>query len=328
MLSGSDRRLVAAAADGLLPLSLERLLNLQILIAGSGEPEMAARAEAALARMEPRILAAFVTQDAGERELVYLGRHHRHPTVVAAVLRRRDVPRDLLAELAGVISPELQEILILRQDAIVEAPEILDSLERNPRLAPGVQRRLHEYREHLVRAPEPIAPPPDLLDEEDALDAADLAALNEARQSAPHGEMDESTGLTEGQIRSLPVPLRIKLARGASRTLRGILVRDLNQSVARAALNGSAMSEDELEQIASSRAVIEEVLLEVSRHREWITKYRIVLALARNPKTPVAVAVRLVPRLGVRDLKNLAADRNVSDPVRANASRLYKIKAR
>ena len=53
------------------------------------------------------------------------------------------------------------------------------------------------------------------------------------------------------------VPLRIKLARGASRTLRGILVRDLNQSVARAALNGSAMSEDELEQIASSRAVID-----------------------------------------------------------------------
>ena len=326
MLAGTDRRLVAAAADGLLPLPTERLLALQVLIAESGDPEMAARAEAALARMEPKLLTAYVADDASARELAYLGRHHRHPAVVAAVLRRRDVPRELLTELAGVLSPELQEILILRQDAIVEAPEILDTLERNPRLSPSVGRRLREYREHLVplpdRAPQLVAG-----EGEEELDAADLAALEEARKVAPQGETDEVTGLTEGQIRSLPVPLRIKLARRASRTLRGILIRDLNQSVARAALSGSPLTEDELEQIASSRAVIEDVLLEISRRREWVTKYRVVLALVRNPKTPVAVAVRLVARLGVRDLKNLGHDRNVSDPVRATASRLYKIKS-
>ena len=326
MLEGTDRRLVAAAADGLLPLPPDRLLTLQILIAEEGAPEMAARAEAALARMEPRLLAAFVADDAGERELAYLGRHHRHPAVVAAVLRRRDVPRELLVELAGVLSPELQEVLVLRQDAIVEAPGILDALERNPRLAPGVGRRVGEYREHLVPGPGRTRQevPVDL---EEELDEEDLAALEEARRVAPQGELDETTGLTEGQIRSLPVPVRIKLARRASRTLRGILVRDLNQSVARAALNGSPLTEDELEQVASSRAVIEDVLLEISRRREWVTKYRVVLALVRNPKTPVAVSVRLVSRLGVRDLKILGRDRNVSDPVRATASRLYKIKS-
>ncbi|HSM50192.1 MAG TPA: hypothetical protein VLA75_02185 [Thermoanaerobaculia bacterium] len=326
MLEGADRRLVAAAADGLLPLPPDRLLTLQILIAEEGAPEMAARAEAALSRMEPRLLAAFVADDAGDRELAYLGRHHRHPAVVAAVLRRRDVPRELLVELAGVLSPELQEVLVLRQDAIVEAPGILDALERNPRLAPSVGRRVGEYREHLVPGPGRTRKevPVDL---EEGLDAEDLAALEEARRVAPQGEMDETTGLTEGQIRSLPVPVRIKLARRASRTLRAILVRDLNQQVARAALNGSPLTEDELEQIASSRAVIEDVLLELSRRREWVTKYRVVLALVRNPKTPVAVSVRLVSRLGVRDLKTLGRDRNVSDPVRATASRLYKIKS-
>lgn len=326
MLDGTDRRLVAAAADGLLPLPPERLLALQVLIAEEGEPAMVARAEAALARMEPRWLAAFVAHEAGERELAYLGRHHRHPAVVAAVLRRRDVPRELLAELAGVLSPELQEILILRQDAIVEAPAILDALERNPRLGPGVGRRIGEYREHLVPIPGRVRHEvPAELEEE--LDEEDLAAIEEARRAAPQGELDETTGLTEGQIRSLPVPVRIKLARRASRTLRGILVRDLNQSVARAALNGSQLTEDELEQIASSRAVIEDVLLEIARRREWVTKYRVVLALVRNPKTPVAIAVRLVSRLGVRDLKTLGRDRNVSDPVRATAARLYKIKS-
>ena len=123
------------------------------------------------------------------------------------------------------------------------------------------------------------------------------------------------------------MPVRVKLARRASKTLRSILVRDLNQQVAVAVLNGNPLSDDEVEQIASNRSVIEEVLVEISRRRQWMAKYRIALALTRNPKTALPTAVKLVSRLGVRDLKLLAADRNVQDPVRATASRLYKIKS-
>ena len=128
--------------------------------------------------------------------------------------------------------------------------------------------------------------------------------------------------------RVLPVPLKIKLTRGASRTLRGILIRDTNQSVALSVVNNAAMTDDEIAQVAGSRSVIDEVLTVISRRREWLAKYKICLALARNPRIPVGVAVKLLPKLSVRDLRTMSKDRNVSDAVRSSAGRLYRIKTK
>lgn len=47
----------------------------------------------------------------------------------------------------------------------------------------------------------------------------------------------------------------------------------------------------------------------------------------QNPRTPVGISVRLVARLSVRDLKMLSKDRNVPEPVRSAAGRLYRIKS-
>jgi len=45
-------------------------------------------------------------------------------------------------------------------------------------------------------------------------------------------------------------------------------------------------------------------------------------ALATNPKTPLAVALRQLPTLGERDLRMLAKSRNVPQTVVAQARRL------
>ena len=71
----------------------------------------------------------------------------------------------------------LQEALLLRQDAIVEEPLILDALERNPYLSPFSRRRILEYREHLLpRAAQPSAPAAiaSPFQQEAGLDADDL----------------------------------------------------------------------------------------------------------------------------------------------------------
>ena len=47
----------------------------------------------------------------------------------------------------------------------------------------------------------------------------------------------------------------------------------------------------------------------------------VTLALARNPKTPVAVSMNMLARLNDRDLKLLSTDRNVPDVLRATARR-------
>lgn len=314
------------AADGLLPIPGDQLLALQLHLVDGEDASLAERARQSLRMASPRLVVDFVENAAGPAELRFFAVHRTDSAVLEAVLRRRDVPRDLLVDLADRLPAALQEILILRQDAIVEAPEILDALETNPVLVADVRRRIGEYRQHLVsaRATETSS----AAFEEVELTAEDFAAIDAVRTLPSEGEVDDHSGLSEGQIRALPVPVRIKLARRASKTLRAILIRDLNQQVAVAVLNGNPLSDDEVEQIASNRSVLEEVLVEIGRRRQWVAKYRIALALAKNPKTQLAAAVKLVSRLSVRDLKLLATDRNVQDPVRATASRLYKIKSR
>jgi hypothetical protein len=105
-------------------------------------------------------------------------------------------------------------------------------------------------------------------------------------------------------------------------------MRDPSAQVAIAVLHHNSFSEQEMEQIARSRSVAEDVLQEVSKRREWVSRYTICRALVTNPKTPVSISVRLLPRMSVRDLKLVARDRNVADAVRSNATRLYTIKQR
>jgi hypothetical protein len=156
----------------------------------------------------------------------------------------------------------------------------------------------------------------------------EIAAIEKAKELPALGERDERTGLSESQIRVLPVPLKIKLTRPASPTQSGILIKDTNQSVALSVVNNAAMTEDEIAQVAASRSVIDEVLTVISRRREWLSKYKICLALAKNPRIPVGVAVKLLPKLSVRDLRTMSKDRNVADAVRSSAGRLYRIKTK
>jgi hypothetical protein len=122
------------------------------------------------------------------------------------------------------------------------------------------------------------------------------------------------------------MPVRIRLARGANRQMRAILIRDQNAQVALTIMQTSKLSDQEVEKVANSRSVLREVLVEISRKREWMRKYVIIKALAKNPRTDLPMALRLVPRLALRDLRDLARDKNVPNAVRSTAMRLYQAK--
>jgi hypothetical protein len=327
VLSGADPQLALLAARGLLPLPPERLVPLQVRLADGDAPAPAEAAAAALRQLDAALIGPYLERAAPEPVLAWFVRHSRNPKLLAVVIRRRDVPRRLLVELAPRLPPDLQEALVLRQDAIVEEPAIVDALEANPDLTPYLRRRLAEYRRHLlprhrVEEPEPLDEP--FADEPDEAQVA--VAVAAAREHPERGERDPGTGLTEAQIRFLPIPVRMKMTRGTPRALRQILVRDPNPTVALAVLRNNRWSEQEIEQVAHNRNVEGEVLAAIAGDREWASKYRVVVALVHNPRTPLPLAVRLVPRLGVRELRLLSRNRNVPDPVRSTAHRLYTIK--
>lgn len=332
VLSGQDPKLSRLAAEGLVPLPPEELVAVQVALARgrvpADDPELPVVATWALGKLAPERVTGLIQDGASVEVLSWFARESQDPRVLEAVLRRKDVPREVLAELAPKLAPDLQEILLLRQDAIVERPEILDALETNPRLSTYARRRIGELRDHLPgRREEPAEELEAPAEEGEPSEDEVRQAIEEAREQPGTGsDHDRQTGLSDAQIRMLPVPVRRKLARGASKSLRSILIRDPNSQVAVAALGEGALSDGEVEQIAANRAVVGEVLEEIARRREWMSKIKIVSALVHNPRTPAGVAVRLLSRVSLRDLRNLSRDHNISSAVRTQAQRMYRIK--
>lgn len=330
--SGSNRELQMMAAGGVLPVPPNELIPLQVTLAGSQDREVANIAANSLRALEPRLLASFLSLEADLRTLNYFALEVSDPKVVEAILQRRDVPRSLLVALAPNLGEELQEVLLLRQDAILEEPRILKALESNPQISKYSRRRIREYREHLLPAvaPDESAVELDRPVVEEATDEEVAAAIAAVKAEAPAeaAEVEEHTGLSEAQIRSLPIPVRMRLTRGASRSMRAVLLRDSSSSVAIGCLLNNHFSDQEIEQACLNRTTHEDVLAAISRNRHWVGRYSVIAALVRNPRVPVGNAVRLVPRLSVRDLRDLSRDRNVADPVRQTANRLYRIKTK
>lgn len=131
------------------------------------------------------------------------------------------------------------------------------------------------------------------------------------------GGEDEESMLR--RIQKLNVPRKIALALKGTREERAILIRDPNKLVALAVLSSPKLTETEVESIARMASVSDEILRIISSTRAWMRHYPIVVALARNPKTPLAVSMNLLPRLNDRDLRMLSTDRNVPEVLRVTA---------
>ncbi|MDA8018395.1 MAG: hypothetical protein MPN21_13220 [Thermoanaerobaculia bacterium] len=339
ILSGKNRQLQVMAAQGVVPLPPEVLIPLQVALTRSPDTQISGFAEETVATLETNVGVTYVNEHAGERELLYLGAHAQSHEIVEAVLRRPDVPRGVLIDLASVLPPELQEVLVHRQDAILEEPDILPALEQNPELSNYTKRRIWEYREHLLPKDKvPRKDPAEIEAESEAITDEELdEAIAEIRaRAAAEGNgdasdeeaiaVDDERQLTDAEIRGLPVPMRMKLARNATKQVRLLLVRDTNAQVAVTVITGNSIPDSEVEQIANSRSVCDEVIRQIPKKREWIRKYSIARALVKNPKTPLDVATKLVPRMSVRDLRELAKDRNIPDAIRQMSLRLYQTK--
>ncbi len=155
------------------------------------------------------------------------------------------------------------------------------------------------------------------------------AAETEAGTQTSAGQAPTATGEPAERISAvrrlanLSVPARIKAAIQGSREERAILIRDPNRIVAAAVLSSPKLTEGDVETIARMTNVSDDVLRAIGLNRSWTRNYSVVSALTRNAKTPIGVALTLLPRLTERDVKLLSTDRNVPEPVRLSARKMY-----
>lgn len=132
---------------------------------------------------------------------------------------------------------------------------------------------------------------------------------------------DEQRGSLQTYIAGLTVPQKVELAAKGNREVRSILSRDPSSTVARAVVNSPRLAEvDVLEYVASS-LTNEDVLRGIAERPEWSKNNRVKALLVANPRTPPAVALRMLGHLPVSALGLLARNRSVAAIVRQEAKR-------
>jgi hypothetical protein len=154
--------------------------------------------------------------------------------------------------------------------------------------------------------------------------AANVQAIINAERL--EGEISPERVSLIRKIMFMTVKDRVKLAMKGDREARGILIRDSNKVVATGVIHNPRITDHEIENIAAMRQVSDEVLRIIGNNRQWARSYPIIHNLARNPRTPMATAVQILPRIRTKDLKSIALNRNVSEAVRRQAYRLSEMR--
>jgi len=166
----------------------------------------------------------------------------------------------------------------------------------------------------------------------DASDAGLLAAVEDARRAgpgagspaaheivpAPGPEPGARTGDAEPAVAARPgsdVAAKIHLAKYGGKEDRMRIMREGDRSLHRHVLRNPGLRLDEVTFIAKMTTVAVDLLKAIAERREWVQRPEVALALVRNPKTPVPLAVKLLQHLAPAELRRLAKTSSVRMPI-------------
>jgi len=216
--------------------------------------------------------------------------------------------RRLLGIDFSTASPLLVELLIdeASEPAVFEEiakanmnrPEILGLLMENPDTPNEVRQQIADLL-HL-----PVKP------------KAEVAVIRKTTE--------ERSQTILQRVQKLSVSERIQLALKGGKEVRTILLRDPNKEVSLNVLENPKLTETEIELVAKSRSMPDEALRKISKKKEWMKNYNVMLALVTNPKTPAGISLPLVSELKTKDLALLGKNKNVSEGIRSTAKKIYR----
>lgn len=145
------------------------------------------------------------------------------------------------------------------------------------------------------------------------------ALIEETEQAA-----EQRTQTLLQKVQGLSVAEKRLLAMRGGREARSILIKDTNKQIVMAVLDNPKIKEPEVEMFARSRSIPDEALRAITRTKEWMKNYGVLLAVVSNPKTPAGVAVPLLYSLKIKDLASLEKNRNIAEVIRTTAKKIVQ----
>lgn len=108
---------------------------------------------------------------------------------------------------------------------------------------------------------------------------------------------------------------KIQQALHGDKNQRAAILRENNKALHTYVLRNPQIGIDEVAAIARMTTVAVEVLTFIAGRREWYERPEVAIALVRNPKTPVPLAIRLLDHVGQAELRQLAKQSAVREAI-------------
>jgi len=134
------------------------------------------------------------------------------------------------------------------------------------------------------------------------------------RRSAERRLIERLPGLAVGE--------KVSVARTASPHVLQVLRHDPTPRVIAALLDNPRLVEGDLLPLASADTTHTPVLAVILGHPKWGYRYPVRVAVVRNPRAPLALAMQHLPMLKKPDLKAVASDPRLAAPLRRRAELL------
>lgn len=333
------------AARGMVPMGPRDMATVLVCLTFDEDDNVVSAATKSIAELPERILLGALGEGLHPLVLDNLARAlPESDKPLEAILTNPQTPDETFAYLADRVGASLLELIVENQVRILRHPPIARAILDNPSVTRATTDRLMDFavrtgmdfkgldayeeaRKRISSAPRDLEEekrvrqvvedslPEDMMEEEEDEEPA-------TAEQAEENEAKKKTLLQ--RLHTMTPAQKVVLAQRGNKTVRSALLRDANKVVATAAIKNPGIGESEVAAIASSRAVVDDVIRIIANNREWTRSYAVKLALVQNPKTPVAFSMRFLQTVRTPDLKKIAKSKNVPSALANAAKKLVK----
>ena len=319
---GAPRDVQLAAARGALPLAGKDLLTALFFFCRSSDAEIKQAAVRTLREVPETILTPVLKDESLHPQLLDLlvrARISDADLMGAVIMHPATAPKTCLY-LAGKASSAVLERLAAHQNLLYQHPELVEAIIANPAAEKALKFRLGwqdpEQSNPADSAQEAV---PD-----GGSDADEKVEGDEGRsQTEIEALMEEADqqGLSKYQIAmDLTVSEKIKMGLTGDKEWRAIMMKQSNKLIQGAVMKNPRISDGEVLLVAKAKTSSDDLIRLILLNKDWTKNYEIKKALLSHPKTPPPKALRFVSFMTMRDIKELAKSKQLTNIV-ANAIR-------
>jgi len=337
ILDPSKAKVLMMVAKGAAPVPPPLLVASWCYLSDDSTVEIAEAAQKSLLEYPEKMLIPVVKGELPSWALHHLGQKFSgKDQILEAVLLNEATPNAFFVEIAKSCTEKFTTLISNNQERIIDCPEIVKSLEENPRNLKSATDRLRHFL-NLAGISIPGEPP--LPDDPAGDEKIEDVIPKEGVDAEEEGENVDEAGLTEEEVEkkkkrvslnqyimTLSVGARVKLGFKGNREARSILVRDTNKIVAMAVLKSPRLTDNEIARFATMRNVADDVIRGIGANVTWTKAYAVKMALCLNPKTPFNQSLGFLKFLNFRDLQRLTREKNIPGSLRKSSKELLNSK--